>query len=83
MGSKLEPGKFDCYENALPDEPTFVLLGRDPQAPYLVTEWANIRLSQIKNGERPESDKAMVDEAYACAHKMRDWRGVNNGKWRK
>jgi hypothetical protein len=28
MGTKNVPGKFDCYANALPDEPTFVLLGR-------------------------------------------------------
>ena len=26
MGTKNNPGKFDCYANAKPDEPLFVLL---------------------------------------------------------
>ncbi|HAW11807.1 MAG TPA: aspartate decarboxylase, partial [Chloroflexi bacterium] len=30
MGTKNNPGKFDCYDDAHPDEPMFVLLGRDP-----------------------------------------------------
>lgn len=29
MGSKTNPGQFDCYANALPDEPMF----RGPPAP--------------------------------------------------
>lgn len=44
MGSKNNPGKFDCYEAAHPDEPMFVLLGRDESAPHLVRLWANIRM---------------------------------------
>ena len=32
MGTKNNPGKFDCYEHAKPDEPMFVLLGRDLEA---------------------------------------------------
>ena len=28
MGTKNNPGRFDCYGNAEPDEPIFVLLGR-------------------------------------------------------
>lgn len=27
MGSKNNPGKYDCYEAADPDEPMFILLG--------------------------------------------------------
>ena len=26
---KENPGRFDCYANALPDEPMFVLLARE------------------------------------------------------
>lgn len=33
MGTKNNPGAFDCYANAEPDEPMFVLLGRDKHAP--------------------------------------------------
>lgn len=36
MGTKNNPGTFDCYANAAPDEPMFVLLGRDKHAPLLV-----------------------------------------------
>ena len=82
MGSKLNPGAYDCYENALPDEPMFVLLARDPSAPELVEYWATERQRQIDNARRPHPDQAMVDEAVRCAANMRHWRVVNNGKWR-
>lgn len=83
MGSKNEPGKFDCYANALPDEPMFILLARDPDAPFHVFEWALRREHAINAGERPESDRAMVAEAKECAEKMRQWRRENDGKWRR
>ncbi len=80
MGTKQTPAKFDCYTNALPDEPMFILLARDPAAPLLVKNWAIRRGNQITAGERPESDQAMVEEAYECADKMRAWRKANDGK---
>lgn len=83
MGTKDNPGNFDCYGNALPDEPMFILLGRDPAAPDLVRDWADVRQAQIDNGHRPQSDMAMVVEARQCADTMRDWRKANNGKWRR
>lgn len=43
MGTKNNPGKFDCYHKAEPDEPMFVLLGRDPQAAHLVSIWSKLR----------------------------------------
>ena len=82
MGSKNNPGRFDCYDNALPDEPMFVLLGRDPSAPELLERWANGRLFDIASGSRPQSDMAMVAEAQQCAKDMRQWRKDNDGKWR-
>ena len=39
MGTKNNPGTFDCYANAEGDEPMFVLLGRDKHAPTLVWLW--------------------------------------------
>ena len=83
MGSKNEPGEFDCYANALPDEPMFILLGRDPSAPDLIERWAINRDASILRKERPASDMAMVREAQECAKKMRRWRTENDGKWRK
>ena len=66
MASKNNPGRFDCYSNAHPDEPMFVLLGRDPDAPLLVERWADIREA---NGE----DASKVAEARTCAASMRAW----------
>ncbi len=63
MGTKANPGKFDCYANAEPDEPIFVLLGRDPNAPTLVWLWAALR--ELR-GENPEK----VQEARDCVVKM-------------
>lgn len=83
MGSKNSPGEFDCYKNALPDEPMFILLARDPAAPWLVEDWAARRLAQIQDGRRPESDMPMVEEARRCASNMRKWREANDGKWRR
>lgn len=82
MGSKNEPGDFDCYANALPDEPMFILLARDPDFHRLVMEWANRRSADVQCGARPESDMHMVAEAQACAFNGREWRKKNNGKWR-
>ncbi len=66
MGTKNKPGKFDCYDNAEPDEPMFVLLGRDPFAPALVEFWAHLR-------EESGDDPQKVTEARVCAHTMRAW----------
>lgn len=83
MGTKNNPGKFDCEANALPDEPKFTLLARDPSAPELVRSWARKRRVQIAFGNRPESDLAMCDEADECATTMEAWREANDGAWRK
>jgi hypothetical protein len=82
MGSKNNPGKFDCYANALPDEPMFVLLGRDPDFERLVREWAVQRQRAIFCGDRPESDQGLVMEAMECAMAGARWRRENMGKWR-
>lgn len=67
MGTKNNPGKFDCYANAEPDEPMFVLLGRDKHAPLLVKLWADLRAME---GE----DIAKVTEAILCANAMGEFR---------
>lgn len=82
MGSKNQPGDFDCYANALPNEPMFILLARDKTAAVLVDDWAAERRCRIAAGECPQSDMAMVKEAMQCAENMRTWRNANDGKWR-
>lgn len=66
MSTKNNPGSFDCYANAEPDEPMFVLLGRDKHAPTLVWLWATLR---TLDGE----DEAKVLEARTCAANMLEW----------
>jgi hypothetical protein len=67
MGTKNNPGTFDCYANAEPDEPMFILLARDPQAPHLVEQWL---IDRQKTGEKQEK----LIEAASCADDMRAWR---------
>jgi hypothetical protein len=83
MGTKNQPGEFDCYANALPDEPMFVLLARDPDFERRVCEWARNREFAIACGDRPLTDKTAVDEAYQCARDGARWRRENYGKWRQ
>jgi len=73
MGTKNNPGAFDCYANAEPDEPMFVLLGRDKHAPTLVWLWATLR-------ELDGEDLAKVQEARECCAKMMEWAHEHNRK---
>jgi len=71
MGTKNNPGAYDCYEKAEPDEPMFVLLARDPVAPNCVRAWINhVRAT----GDLSEEKAA---EALACADAMEVWRKKN------
>lgn len=72
MGTKSTPGKFDCYQNAEPDEPMFVLLGRDRHAPTLVWLWAVLR-------ELDQEDPEKVKEARECCLNMMVW-AKNHGR---
>ena len=71
MGTKKDPGEFDCYKEAKPDEPMFVLLARDPLAPNLVRRWAKRRLAA--GDANPEK----IAEARACAKQMEEWAAAN------
>ena len=70
MGTKNNPGNFDCYANAAPDEPMFVLLARDKHAPTLVWLWAALR-------EIDGEDEAKVAEARNCMMSMLLWQADN------
>jgi hypothetical protein len=83
MGTKLQPGKFDCYNAAQPDEPVFVLLARDPDFQRLVREWAHRRQLAINCGEQPESDLPMVLEALETADAGATWLRVHPRRWRR
>ncbi len=84
MGTKNNPGKFDCYEKAEPDEPMFILLGRDKFAGHLTSIWAKLRVGDweaatavfddmvqrhvLENCITPDIEKA--SEAMDCAFSM-------------
>lgn len=82
MSTKLHPSTNDCFDKALPDEPVFVLLGRDLAAPGTVRQWAYQRERAIVAGEKPEEDRAKVAEARALARTMEQWRANRDGAWR-
>jgi hypothetical protein len=72
MGTKNAPGNYDCYANAEPDEPMFVLLGRDPAAGVAVLVWCKLRESIAGPSiDGDEMDK--IEEAKKCAAKMVEW----------
>lgn len=83
MNTKERPGPFDGYGAALPDEPLFVILGRDPNGPNLVTFWAEHRMANINLGSRPVEDIPQVTAAMQVAMAMRSWRAANDGAWRR
>lgn len=74
MGTKANPAPFDCYENAEPDEPMFVLLARDRLAPDLVRAWVARHSGAALSG-RAYTDKEQ--EALDCADAMEAWREAN------
>lgn len=72
MGTKNNPGRYDCYAKAEPDEPMFTLLARDPTAPAAVRLWA---AQKWQEGESPEK----IAEARAIADAMEAWRKEHRG----
>ena len=90
MPSKLQPGEFDAYRAALPDEEYFVLLARDKSAPTMLRIWADTRrkeiIQRVGNGAwSPQDieDLRKCSEADACADRMITWRAQNDGQWRE
>lgn len=59
MATKNKPGRYDCYANAEPDEPMFVLLARDDLAPYVIRIWAALRSARANSGSKSEITEAI------------------------
>lgn len=66
--TKNNPGKFDCYSKAEPDEPMFILLARDPASTRAIEAWIEAR----KEMGFDEAEK--IREASDVAYKMEQWR---------
>lgn len=73
MGTKSNPGRFDCLPNLKPDEPYFVLRAQDKGASKCVRDWA-ARAHQMG----VPADK--VNEAWNVAGEMDKWLIANGGK---
>lgn len=67
MGTKTNPGQFDCYAKLDPDEPYFVLRAKDVLAPGLVRRWSALAANI-------DGDREKVAEAGRVAHDMERWR---------
>ena len=82
MGTKANPGAFDCYEDAGIDEPIFILRSTDASAPGTVRHWADSyelrkQLEAAAGsgpGELTARQQKKVDEARRCATAMERWR---------
>lgn len=93
MGTKNEPGAYDCHAKAEDDEELFTLLARDPLAHGLVELWGHLRngalreavycfgylVAQASKIPFEPKDEAKVGEAYGCAVKMREWHAEHRG----
>ena len=87
MGTKNEPGEYDCHGRAHPDEPYFELLGRDRTAHHLVLIWTTLRTGHWEFAEQHLKDAIaelraigrvdpldeQIMEAYRCSDEMRAW----------
>ena len=87
MGSKINPGPYNCMSAAHRSEPVFTLLGRDELASPLVRLWASIRagdsdaMRQVASSlpflmirfRRKANDAAKAAEALQCADDMEHW----------
>jgi hypothetical protein len=66
MGTKSDPGEYDCYAAAASDEPVFTLRANNKFTPTLIWLWAS--LSEL-DGEDPKK----VAEARSCVTDSLRW----------
>lgn len=76
MGTKTNPGRYDCYEALREDEPHFVLMARDEHFARVVGFWAMLRMQFIAEGKDPVADVDKVTEALQVAREGVEWRRV-------
>jgi hypothetical protein len=82
MATKNNPGNYDCYQKADPDEPLFTLRAKDATAPMVVMFWVWLRLNDWieEHGEgtpMPVDYEAKINEALSCSRAMKEWRAEN------
>jgi hypothetical protein len=87
MGTKRNPGKFDCHAKADPDTELFTLVSTDELMPHLIRYWVWLKL---RKGERWNEGENMaevrqgakhnekLEEALACADRAAQQRIARN-----
>ena len=76
MGTKNNPGGYDCYAKLADDEPSFLLRANDPLSPTLVRLWAF--MYRLRKGVAITLEqRRKADEAENVAADMELWRGHN------
>lgn len=72
MGTKANPGTFDCYAAMPDDEPHFILRAVDHAH---VRQWAHERFHLIMSGQKPNTPEAVakIFEALKVAAAMQDY----------
>ena len=75
MGTKANPGEFDCHGAAGSNEPIFTLRARDPLAPILVRLWVQMRRFSRPIYDEPDREREhrKRNEAIRCANEMDRW----------
>ncbi len=78
MGTKANPGSYDCYGAVDDDEPLFTLRAKDPLAPVLVKLWVELRKMTRPGTVVLSPDRTREirkhQEALRCASDMVAWR---------
>lgn len=77
MSTKQEPGPFDGFERAAPNEPIFTLAAHDVLAAPLVREWVDRRRKAILAADLPDEKERLeliqCREAEDIADAMIEW----------
>lgn len=65
VGTKFNPGPYDCYSKLYADEPYFLLRGKDETASELVRQWAQRAAAQGCPPEKVQVALRRADEMQA------------------
>lgn len=69
MGTKKNPGKFDCYKEAADDEPLFIIRGSDSTAGALIVLWRALK-KQLREDGKSTISNDRLEEALALRDEM-------------
>lgn len=84
METKQNLSRRGCLAFALPDEPMFILLARDPDAPAAIRSWCERRARRqvLEPTIELVGDSEKIVDAVDDAEAFEKWRAENEGSWR-